>query len=209
MNRSHALRKLISNLPHYAGNWLEWMVVLGESSPSALLPQIAADRPDAKSTKRRSLPISRYVVSSLLLHNSYRHLTEGREENLHFVTGVVVAESFVLTDMITVRGVDRRMARATAAAPDVHRAMVFIESFGLKCGALWHSHPGTRVDSTRPSGVDWRNQKAWEKAYSLLGAVFSRDGFVRFFAARPGVVVHVHGKKVTRIAENVYKLEVQ
>lgn len=143
----------------------------------------------------------------MLLHRCYSYLTDGPAEHLHLMTGIRREQCFVMTDMVTLDGVDRGITRAFAEAPDVGKALRILDSFGAMCLGVFHSHPGTGIASTSPSPTDLRNQQTWERAYPIVGAIFARGGHIRFFKSSLPLQVEVHGKRVRKIDENLFKLE--
>jgi len=65
---------------------------------------------------------------------------------------------------------------------DTHRLLILLETFGHRLVGHAHSHPGTGPNATRPSGIDENFQRRLENGgHSAIGAIFSRDGWVRFF----------------------------
>lgn len=208
MSAESTLGDLRKNWHRYLSNWLEWLVLFGKSGPDRrarfeeLLRSECHEPPD-----RRGRP-TRYVASSLFLHRCHRYLTQGEPEQLHLVTGFRVNGCFVLNEMVKLPNIRRSRAGAFAGPSDTREGLLLMESFGLYCCGLFHSHPGRGLAGASPSALDRRNQQVWERAYPLVGAVFSRDGYVRFFTNQTDVRVDVFGRKVRRIDENVFKLEV-
>lgn len=209
MTAGKRVRKVVSNLPRYSRNWLDWLIFLGESSPPAGYPELgtAEGRYRKEEAGRRTRP-TRYVMSSLFLNRSYRYLTKTRPEDLHLATGIVLNGAFVLSEMIQLPNVRRALTGASASPVETSKGLLTIEAYGLRCGGLFHSHPGQGPDSTLPSSIDLRNHRTWEKAYPLVGAIFSQDGYIRFFTSSAQPRVHIMGKKVSKINENLYKLKV-
>ena len=188
-------------------NWAKWAVVLAKSPPEVLLagnPHLNAARRPARRKPRHP---AAYVMSSLLLHRCYEDLTVGPCEDLNLVAGMPVDGRFVLTEMVKPANVDRRMTRAVARPLETRDALLVIDKFGLRAAGLFHSHPGQGAGAATPSSVDWANQRVWEQAYPLVGAVFTRDGYVRFFATR-SIRVDVYGAKVRKVDDNLFKIEI-
>jgi len=207
MKPQEALQRLHADFPRCLENLLEWLVVLGESPPEQGVSSIDAfRRVRADTTDQHPSPPS-YVLSSLFLHRCYRRLVRVAPEDLHLATGVMLDGRFVLSDMVGLRNVQQRPAGAFAGPGEVRTGLMLMERFGLRCGGLFHSHPGVGEQSTFPSSVDVCNHQTWEKAYPLIGAIFSRDGYVRFFAAAGRPQVQVLGKRARRINECLYSLK--
>jgi len=198
------LRRVITNLPRYARRWLEWLVVLGETSPPSTFPSLeAVKRPPSRAPQQ----VTRYATSALFLHRCHRYLTRRPTEQLHLVTGFVLEDCQLMTDLIAVAQVRRTTVGASASPADLHKPLTLMHTFGLRCAGLFHSHPGRGVGSTQPSSTDLTNHRSWERAYPLVGAVFSQDGVIRFFGGRDRVRVEVYGKKIEKLHDNLYRLQ--
>jgi len=211
MTPGDLVRLIIANLPRYGVRWLEWLVALGElqADPDLLLRALRSpQQPRQTEDERRTQSPRRYVMSSLTLHKSYRHLTREPIEDLHLATGVILDGTFVLNDLILLRSVERSLGGTSASPAETRRALLTMEAFGLKCGGLFHSHPGRGPSATIPSGTDRRNHETWEEAFPVVGGIFTHDGFVRFFKASGRPRVDVLGKKVRRIDETLFRLDV-
>ncbi len=193
----------------YVRNWLAWQVALGQSPPSRDMMASALRGGRAERQPQKPVRPARYVATSLFLHQCWRYLTRTPCEDLHLVTGVLLDGQFVLNELVTVPNVRRSHSGASAGPLDVREGLFLMESYGLRCGALMHSHPGRGPSSTSPSSTDWENQRIWEAAYPLVGGIVSQDGCVRFFSNSPEVQVEVIGKKVSKIRDNLFKLEVE
>lgn len=169
-------------------------------------------RPPARPRRRRrTVPPSKrnplYLVSSLLLHDAFRVLTQTPDENLHAVTGLVCGRRRILQRIVPLRL--SLQSRSGAAADDTGLAeqLVRLNGFGALPLAYFHSHPGRGVEATAPSGTDLKTQKTMERSGSkIIGGIFSRDGVVRFYAAGWEPCVRVVGKRVEEVQKNVYRL---
>ena len=190
------------NLHRYISNWARWLIHFAETPPPS--PPAPDQAPGPLNVPA---PVSRYATSSWFLHRCYRHLMRYPGEDLHAVTGFAVDGCFILADLVPFDRVERTAGSASAGEGVVLRALRWMESVGGRCGGLFHSHPGCGPSSTTPSAADWQNQAIWERAFPVVGAVFSRDAHVRFFASRPNVRVDVHGKKVSVLDENLFRLD--
>ena len=82
-----------------------------------------------------------------------------------------------------------------------------MHQYGYLLTGCFHSHPGSGKGSVSPSSTDIKNQKKLENTgYKCISAIFSRDGFIRFFTVNNPFEVKVVGKGVECVAENVYRL---
>lgn len=149
-----------------------------------------------------------FVVSSMLLHECYHALTRTAEEDLHAVTGSVVGRIRTLERIVPVALSSKSIVGATADDISHGDALIMLYEWGLRPLAYFHSHPGHGAGATTPSGTDRRTQDQIEaSATDIIGAIFARDGFVRFFANRRDPDVQVVGKRIHEVERNVYKLE--
>lgn len=143
--------------------------------------------------------INRYAVSSLFLHECFHQLTADAREQLFFVTGSVMHGEYVLNQRIEFEHQKRSILGVTGDEVATHRALIKLEQFGHKLLGHFHSHPGTGAEATLPSGTDENFQVRLERAgHVAVAAIFSRDGFVRFFRVDKNVHVEVYGAGVVR-----------
>jgi hypothetical protein len=59
--------------------------------------------------------------------------------------------------------------------------------------AFFHSHTMRGAQNTEPSGEDRSHQSRFEAHYSLIGGIFSLDGFVRFFTNELPFTMDIYG----------------
>ena len=209
MTAEESFKKIAANWYRYLPNWGEWLVSMGEKGPAM------EARPPLIDTKgHREVPVQRslarhYAMTSLFLFRCHKYLTEHDCEEIHLVTGLQLADTFALTDIVRFGDAKRSPTDAFADPLETRRALNAIEGYGLRCGGLFHSHPGTGPNSVTPSPTDLENQRIWEQAYPLVGAIFSRDAHVRFFTAKDSVAFGVQGKRVRRLDERLFKLDVR
>ena len=85
-----------------------------------------------------------------------------------------------------------------------------IHDYGLLPLGYFHSHPGCGPRATRPSDTDRQTQAIMEESGSkIIGGIFSRDGFVRFYANDWEPDIRIVGKQIRKVAQNVYHLEIK
>jgi proteasome lid subunit RPN8/RPN11 len=195
-----------ASFPRRLKNLLEWLAVLGASPPGHRPPAKDALQLFGASESAETPHPTCYVMNSLFPHRCYRRLMRVTPEDLHLATGIMLDGRFILTDIVVLSDVQQSPAGAFATPAAVRTGLLLMEAFGLRCGALFHSHPGVGARSTLPSGIDLRNHEAWEKAYPLIGAIFSRSGHVRFFTSSGIPEVHVVGERARRIDGALYTL---
>ena len=148
-----------------------------------------------------------YVVSSLFLTACFQELTAQPEEHLVFVTGCELDRTYVLAQRLSFAHQHRTVVGVTGDPADTHRVLIELERAGHRLLAHFHSHPGRGPASTRPSGIDERFQRRLERAgYPVVSAIFSRDGFVRFWRTDDTVTVHVFGSGVEHHDAQTFRL---
>jgi len=150
---------------------------------------------------------SQYAISSMFLHQCFRDLTADRNEQFFFVTGAEVGGVRVLDQKAEFLHTQRTMMGVVGNTASTHRLLIRLEQFGHKLLAHFHSHPGTGAGATRPSGTDENFQKRLEAAgYPTVAAIFSRDGYVRFFRLDGDFQIQIHGSGVDHVGDQVYRL---
>jgi hypothetical protein len=149
----------------------------------------------------------RFVVSSLFLHECFEELTLDSNEQFHFVTGCEIGGLMILDQRCGFEHVSRTAAGVEGELKSTHRLLCRLEQFGLRLLAHSHSHPGHGIGATMPSPTDRAFQERLERGgYPTVGAIFSRDGFIRFFRLDHDFELEVHGKGVEEIEPNVFRL---
>ena len=148
-----------------------------------------------------------FAVSSLFLHECFQQLTADHHEQFFFVTGAEVDGVMVLDQKLEFAHQRRTMMGVEGQVGSTHRLLIKLEQFGHRLLAHFHSHPGRGVASTGPSGTDEQFQRRLEQAgYPTVAAIFSRDGFVRFFRLEGECELHVHGAGVEDLGQHMYRL---
>jgi hypothetical protein len=166
------------------------------------LDEIACEIPEHNESD-----VPRYAVSSLFLHESFRELTADQNEQFVFITGAQIDGVCVLDQRIDLQHQRRTPLGVTADTKSTHRLLIKLEQFGHRLLAHFHSHPGRGADSTHPSGTDENFQSRLEQAgHVAVGAIFSRDGFVRFFRLDHNFEIEIYGDGVEKHETNVYRL---
>lgn len=165
------------------------------------------DQIAASTRRKRPSGVPRFVVSSYFLHECFKKLTADQSEQFSFITGVEVDGSMVLNQLIELEHDRRTQLGVTANTGFTHRLLIRLEQFGHRLLAHFHSHPGSGPGSTHPSGTDEKFQQRLETAgHEAVAAIFSRDGFVRFFRIDGKFEVEVFGEGVEHHEEHVFKI---
>jgi hypothetical protein len=150
------------------------------------------------------------VANSLFLHECFVLLTRTEDENLHAVTGSIVGNLRTLDRIVPLQLSLQGLAGAEAENCSLASELIRLNDFGLLPLAYFHSHPGRGANATHPSSTDRQTQSTMEESGSeIIGGIFSRDGFVRFYANKKVPNVHVVGKRIRKVEQNVYKLEIE
>jgi len=149
----------------------------------------------------------RYTVSSLFLHQCFKELTADRNEQFFFLTGAIVQGTYVLDQKLEFQHTKRSVVGVVGNHGDTHRLLIKLEQFGHRLLAHFHSHPGTGIDATRPSGTDTGFQERLENAgYPTVAAIFSRDGYIRFFRLDNDLEIEIYGSGVEQHGRNSFRL---
>jgi proteasome lid subunit RPN8/RPN11 len=148
-----------------------------------------------------------YVVPSLFLHESFNLLNQDKEnESLHFVTGPEIRGIKILDKIMGFRIEEQNAAYAKADSYEVSDVLIKLHKYSFKLLGYFHIHPGTGIDSTFPSSTDLALENLLNKGnYEAVGAIFSRDGFVRFFSS-DDFRIDIYGRGVERINEKLYRI---
>ena len=145
----------------------------------------------------------RYRTSSLFLKECFEFLVSTREEVIHLVTGVELEKNFFILDRLEKIKYQASIAGAQADVKDLFRKLVEIdEKYGCLLLAVFHSHPFEGIAGSCPSGIDHNLQESLEKSgYKTIQAVFSRNGYIRFFSNKLAFEIEVYGKGIEKISE--------
>ena len=148
-----------------------------------------------------SLPGDRitYWISSTTLAQAYAYLTQalpttGEEpEWMLAATGIHVGNIRTLETLVEIKLEMQSIGGASFDMSAFRRVAQHLYAHGQALHAVLHSHP-TR-GHPHPSQTDWRLQRILEQGgYPAIQAVFSRDGYVQFYAKERRFTVKVDGK---------------
>jgi|GEM_PF-2443073 len=154
-----------------------------------------------------------YLVSSATIAQAYSFLTQhlpgtGQEpEWMLAVTGLRQGKMRTLEHLIEVKLANQSLVQASFDMKDFMRVAIALYEHGQALHAVFHSHRFNGPPS--PSGTDDRLQQILEEGgYPAIQAVFSEDGYVRFFARRRRFAVQVYGKGVIPVDghKNLYRI---
>jgi len=148
-----------------------------------------------------------YTVSSWFLYDSYKYLTKKPEEAAHYVTGVKIDNIFTLDRMITFEMNKQSLGFVSGDFSSSHRALIEMDEYGHRLHGWFHSHPGTGIGASYPSSIDKDHQERLERGgYPAIGAIFTRDGFIRFFSLNSYFEIIIYGKGVNKVGEKCWHL---
>lgn len=160
-----------------------------------------------ESLSRGSSPRTVHIVlSSGMLARSFQVCTELRAEGLHFITGIEYDGLRIGTEIATLPYVDRSFASASADHQASQDLNAETHESGHTLVALLHSHPGSGIDANHPSSVDLKTQRLWEIGSRLVGGIWTRDGFLRWYAVNIAFTIDIVGHHLERIDAHLFKL---
>ena len=142
-----------------------------------------------------------YKMSQLFLNRCLKELTNDEKEDMILVSGLQQeeSESIVLGDIIKCDLDHRSVSRVHADPEALFRTMLKLRETGSALHGWFHSHPGGGK-SAQPSATDIHTQRQMEShGYPAIGAVFVRDGHIRFFSVTRPFRIEIHGKGVKNV----------
>ena len=147
-----------------------------------------------------------YLASSLFLMDSFELLNQREVESLHFVTGPQIGETRVLDRIVDFRHEKQSAVYAKADTNAVREALIYLSRYEFRLWGCFHIHPGFGAYSTFPSGTDMTLDRLLDRGgYECIGAIFSRDGYVRFFSSK-AFEINIYGNGVEKVDEKVFRL---
>ena len=151
-----------------------------------------------------------YMLSSLFIQDAVHSLTQDAEEDLRYATGFAVERNaYAITRLLEFELSRKTVVAAEGAQESVNRLMIFLHNHDHKLYMTWHSHPGSGPSSTAPSSTDLDFHRRLELGnYPVIGAIVSRQGYVRFFSYQRTFKVSIYGKGMEAVNEqqHLYKL---
>lgn len=151
--------------------------------------------------------ITTYMTGSWYLYECFNFLRQGTDEDIHYVTGVQIEDILTLDRLIPFYLAQKSAVYVKGDLVSSTACLIRMEELGHRLHAWFHIHPGESSDSIHPSSIDINQQKMLERGgYPVIGGIFSRDGFVRFFSIEREFEISVYGKGVEKIGEKLYRL---
>jgi hypothetical protein len=150
-----------------------------------------------------------YWVSSATLAEAHAYLTQRlpgtnqEPEWMLAVSGLRRNHVRTLEHLIEVKLATQSGGRASFDIEDFTRITVKLHEHGQALHAVFHSH--RFAGPPHPSSTDDHLQRQLEEGgYPAIQAIFSEDGYVRFFTSQRRFVVEVHGKGVQPVDREGY-----
>jgi hypothetical protein len=148
-----------------------------------------------------------YLVGSALLHEAFSFLSQLKNESILYVSGNRFGNAYMLSRLIPPELDRSEPGYASANNVSSLHKLGDLERHGSLLCAYLHMHPGRGNASTSPSSVDLSCQRRLEKGgYPVIGGIFSRDGYLRFFSDQPLFDVSLSGKGVDHVGKDLFKL---
>lgn len=149
-----------------------------------------------------------YAVDSWYLRDLMLTLTPSKDEHAVYITGPQIEGVRVLSRTCTFDLDEQSLVSAKGNPESCLTALIKILENGNGLHAIAHSHPGSGPSATQQSDTDMIHLRSIQHAGAdVIGLIFTRDGFVRFYTYDKPFVVHVTGKGVSHVENNIYKLD--
>jgi len=166
-----------------------------------------ADDISAMLDERQSEAPHLQVIGSFFLRDCFEFLDRQPEESIAFVTGPVTGGSRILDRLVTFELERQEVTFVSGRHEATHKALREIDHYGHKVHAWAHIHPGWGLEANCPSSIDVATQDRFERGgYGVIGFIFSRDGYVRFFTGKNPMDVEVYGERVEKVDEHVWRI---
>lgn len=146
------------------------------------------------------------VVSSFQLLDSFRYCTQTSDEGLHFLIGFDTNSRSIVSGMRTFPYASRSPGHATGDQRATHQITHETHEGGHRVLAIVHSHPGNGPDANHPSSRDYAGQVNIEPWSRLAGAIWSRDGYLRFWSVELPFSVRIMGNHFEQMEDQLWRL---
>ncbi|MBU2481837.1 MAG: hypothetical protein KJ760_12165, partial [Proteobacteria bacterium] len=132
-----------------------------------------------------------------------------RNESLVDISGIQLDENLIIMERMEYLQHDTQTSvYARSNLISTYKTLMKIDTYGGLLTGVFHIHPGKGPESIRPSVTDINDQMRREKVgMKAIGAIFSRDGFFRFFSKELGINIEIVGKGVKKHDRHLYQLE--
>lgn len=148
-----------------------------------------------------------YMTEERFLGECCTELTRTDDEAMFFVTGFSMDGLRVLSRTIHLEYSEQSPVFVKADGASTRSALKELQDHGQSLLAWFHRHPGSGPEKTTPSMIDLDHQKDLEAGgYSAIGAIFTEDGWVRFFAVGAEFSINISGNGVWRENDNLFRI---
>jgi proteasome lid subunit RPN8/RPN11 len=156
--------------------------------------------------RKNGMPL--YVCSARFLRESLAYFSETAKESMMFVSGPELANIRILSKSSISDYSERSMIFVSAKGESYRRILGELTSNGQRLLAWFHSHPGTGSGCVNPSSIDMCHQQDLESGgYETIGAIFARDGHIKFFSYSKQFQVEIIGKGVKKLNEKLFRID--
>lgn len=148
-----------------------------------------------------------FITDPLFLKECYSILFPAKVERELFLTGVKIGKFNVLTKRVKIK--EREWKSHVEDLPESsHRELKRIDKLGMPFLGAFHSHPGTL--NPGPSKTDLNQFESYEEhGHRALGAIFTKNGLLRFFTQNLDFEILITGSKLEKKRRNLYRLELE
>ena len=159
-----------------------------------------------------ALPVSEtpiYVATPKFLRRCLAGLTTDEKEYMFYISGAEHQNRVFLSDVVEFEIDSRSVVSVRGNSESVLRAASDLGRNGQRIYCWAHSHPGEGQASCNPSPKDLKTQDGLEFCgYPAIGAIFNREGNIRFFSKERKFDIEITGKGVERVQhqEHLYKI---
>lgn len=150
-----------------------------------------------------------FVFSSWLLRDAFQICTRTPDEGMVYVLGIDIDGVLVSTGLFECAYSHRSFAGAGSDHSASHRLGVEAMQNDHRIMAIAHSHPGRGVHATHPSGTDLRTHAMWELTGPVVGGIFCRSGYLRWFSAGRLFEIRVIGNHLREVGDGVWQVRGQ
>jgi hypothetical protein len=173
------------------------------------LSEVQLELQDLHAKREQSSKLPKFKTGGRFLHDCLDFLDDSADEMIHYVTGIQTDNTRVLSEIVTFDIETRSPSYVRGDIMSAANSLIMLDEHGYKLHAWFHTHPGNGPGAIHPSSIDLTHQKALEKGgYNVVGGIFARDGYVRFFSCDLKYDLEIYGSNVTQIDSTTYKFEV-
>lgn len=148
-----------------------------------------------------------FLISSTVLHLAFEQLAKIKTESILYASGSRYGNILTVERLIPLKLVSSEFGYAAADLNDSTKVLCELDKTGSVMTAYFHMHPGKGAGSNHPSSIDIDNQTRMELGgFQTIGGIFSRDGFVRFFADKLNYRIHITGKGIKHVGSDLYQI---